>query len=149
MEPFVSVVTPFYNTAAYLPQCIESVLGQSYRNFEYVLVDNCSSDDSLAIATKYAAADSRIRIVNNSEFLGQVANYNHALRQISPESRYCKMVQADDWIYPQCLAEMVQVGEAHPTVGIVGAYTLLQTVAFLDGLSHSQSFISGRELCRR
>src|SRR5467141_2794214 len=77
MEPFVSVVTPFYNTAAYLPQCIESVLGQSYRNFEYVLVDNCSSDDSLAIATKYAAADSRIRIVNNSEFLGQVANYNH------------------------------------------------------------------------
>ena len=59
-QPFLSVVTPFYNTQAYLKECIESVLGQSYRNFEYILVDNCSNDGSLDIAEYYAKRDSRI-----------------------------------------------------------------------------------------
>jgi len=49
-EPLVSVVTPFYNTQAFLPECIESVLRQSYENWEYLLVDNCSTDGSGEIA---------------------------------------------------------------------------------------------------
>ena len=148
-EPLVSLVTPFYNTAAYLPQCIESVLNQSYRTFEYVLVNNCSTDDSLAIAERYARADPRIRVVSNTRFLGQLANYNGALRQIAPESCYCKIVQADDWIFPSCLREMVAVAEARPSIGLVGAYTLLQTVVYLDGLPYPSTFMPGREVCRR
>ena len=148
-EPLVSVVTPFYNTAAYLGQCIESVLGQSHRNFEYLLVNNCSTDASLAIARKYAAADPRVRVIENATFVGQSRNYNQALRQISPESRYCKVVQADDWIFPRCLEEMVRVAEAHPTVGIVGAFTLLQNVVYLDGLAYPSEFVPGRDICRR
>lgn len=148
-EPFVCVLTPFYNTAPYLTQCIESVLCQSYHNFEYVLVDNCSTDGSAAIAARYAAADPRIRIVNNIRFLGQVQNYNHAMRQISRESRYCKMVQADDWIFPNCLREMVAVAEARPSIGIVGALTLLQTTVYLDGLPYPSTFMPGRDVCRR
>lgn len=146
--PFVSVVTPFFNTAPYLGECIESVIDQSYKNWEYVLVNNCSTDGSAEIARKYAQADSRIRVVDNERHLSQVRNYNHALRQISSSSRYCKVVQADDWIFPECITEMVKVAEAHPTIGIVAAYWLAGTLPFGGGLHYRTTFMPGADLCR-
>src|SRR5262245_14126968 len=147
-EPLVSVVTPFYNTAPYLAECIESVLRQSYRNFEYILVDNQSTDGSADIARKYAAQDPRIRVVRNDTFLGQVPNYNRGLSLISPESRYTKMVEADNWIYPHCLTEMVAVAEQHPRVVVVGAYaTTEKRVRFL-GLPRAVVTMPGRDVVR-
>ena len=64
-----------------------------------------------AIAESFAAQDARIRIVQTDRLLPQVQNYNFALREISSRARYCKMVQADDWIYPDCLKEMVAAAE--------------------------------------
>jgi glycosyltransferase involved in cell wall biosynthesis len=126
-EPFVSVVTPFYNTDQYLSACIDSVLAQSYKNWEYILVNNCSSDRSAEIAQRYAESDPRIRLIHNAEFLNQVQNYNHALSRIDPRSKYCKIVQADDMILPECLSRMVAVAEEHPSVGLVSAYRLCGT----------------------
>src|SRR5690242_9640140 len=93
--PLVSVVTPFYNTAAYLSECIESVLNQTYPNFEYILADNRSTDGSFGIAESYARLDQRIRLIRYPEFVAQLPNYNRALREISKTSQYCKIVQAD------------------------------------------------------
>ncbi|MGO9020606.1 MAG: glycosyltransferase family 2 protein [Syntrophobacteraceae bacterium] len=146
--PFVSVVTPFYNTEPFLAECIESVLRQSYQNWEYILVNNCSADRSMEIAQKYALVESRIRVINNDRFLSQQQNYNHALRQISPVSKYCKIVQADDWIFPECIMQMVQLAEAHPTVGVVGSYWLLGTHPCGGGLPYPSTFMSGADLCR-
>src|SRR5215470_11110782 len=98
--PFVSVVTPFYNTAAYLEECIESVLAQTHDSFEYLLVNNASTDGSREIAARYAARDSRIRLDDNEQLVDQVANYNGAIDRISGESKYVKIVQADDAIDP-------------------------------------------------
>jgi glycosyltransferase involved in cell wall biosynthesis len=148
-QPFVSVVTPFYNTADYLAECIESVLAQSYQNWEYILVNNCSTDGSFEIAQRYAATDSRIRIVNNSDFLSQAQNYNWALQQISPQSRYCKVVQADDWIFPDCIRLMVEVAEKNSSVGIVSAYGLFGPRVYLSGLPYPSHMVSGRDVCRR
>ena len=118
--PLVSVVTPFYNTRDFLAECIESVLHQTYTNYEYILVDNCSTDGSSDIAKQYAARfPDKIRLLHTESFLSQVQNYNFALSCISPQSKYCKIVQADDWIFPDCLRSMVEVAEAHPNVGIV------------------------------
>lgn len=122
--PLVSVVTPFFNSDDYLEECIQSVLNQTYNNWEYILVDNCSTDRSKSIAEKHAFLDSRIHFISEMQFLDQVRNYNRALNYISPESKYCKMVQADDWIYPNCLAEMVAVAESRETVGLVSSFTL-------------------------
>ena len=77
--PLVSVVTPFYNTVDYLAACIRSVLGQTYPNFEYLLVNNCSTDGSLEVAERFAAVDKRIRLITNSHHLPQLPNYNAAL----------------------------------------------------------------------
>jgi glycosyltransferase involved in cell wall biosynthesis len=147
--PLVSFVTPFYNTRDYLAECIESVLRQTYTNWEYILVDNCSSDGSSDIAKVYAAQfPDKIRLIPTDSFLSQVQNYNFALSRISPESKYCKMVQADDWIFPECLQRMVEVAEAHPTVGIVAAYELQGGHSCLCGLPYPSAQVSGRDVCR-
>ena len=147
--PRVSFVTPFFNTEKYLEGCIESVLWQTYQNWDYVLVNNRSTDGSARIAEKYAKQfPEKIRVEHNSEFLSQVQNYNHALRFISPESRYCKVVQADDWLFPECVKSMVAVAEAHRTVGIVAAYELEGEQVCLDGLPYPSPVVSGREVCR-
>ena len=148
-SPLVSVVTPFYNTAEYLAECIESVLGQSYQRFEYILANNCSTDGSAEIARKYAAQDARIKIYDNEEFLGQLPNYNKALRRISPDSKYCKVVLADDWIFPNCLTEMLSVGEQYPSVGIVASYLLKGREVEGVGLNYPSLFVSGRDICRK
>src|SRR5713101_6628853 len=95
MQPLVSVVTPVYNGEKYLAECIESILAQTYQNWEYIIVNNCSTDGSPAIAQAYAKKDARIRIHNNHEFVGMIQNHNIAFRQIALESKYCKMVHAD------------------------------------------------------
>src|SRR5437764_11981376 len=110
-QPFVSIVTPVYNEARYLSECIESVLAQTYQNWDYTIVNNCSTDESLEIASQYAVKDRRIRVHRNQQFLPPIANYNIALQQISPESKYCKVVLEDDWIFPDCLETMVAVAE--------------------------------------
>ncbi len=147
-EPLVSVVTPVYNGAKYLRQCIESVLAQTYTNWDYVIVNNRSTDETLAIAEEYAARDSRIRIHDNGEHVGVDANHNVAFRLISPDSRYSKLVAADDWIFPECLEKMVQLAEEHPSVAIVQAYRLRGTEIAGDGVPYPATVLRGRDACR-
>jgi glycosyltransferase involved in cell wall biosynthesis len=148
-SPFVSVVTPVYNGAKYLAECIESVLHQTYPHWEYVIVNNCSKDATLDIAQRYARQDPRIRVHNNTEFLPVIQNWNHAMRQISPHSKYCKVVHADDWLFPECLEKMVQLAEENPSVSLVAAYALRGEKVWLDGLPYPSTTVSGREICRR
>lgn len=148
-EPLVSIVTPLYNCAEYLEQCIESVLAQSYRNWHHTIVNNCSTDASGEIARRYAARDARIKIVEADTFLLTTANHNRALRHISPDCKYVKMVFADDWLFPQCLDEMVTVAEHHPSVGLVGAYGMQGSQVKWAGLPYPSTVTPGREVCRQ
>jgi len=147
-SPLVSIVTPVYNAQQYLAECIESVLAQTYAHFEYIVVNNCSTDGSYDIAKSYAARDKRIRLYDNPRFLSQVENFNSALEHISPESKYCKLVFADDWIFPECIARMVPLAEAHPSVGIVSSYYLSDSAVLNVGLPYSSCFFPGRDVCR-
>ncbi|MEJ2116072.1 MAG: glycosyltransferase family A protein, partial [Gammaproteobacteria bacterium] len=112
-QPLVSVVTPVYNGEIYLSECIESVLAQTYANWEYIILNNCSTDHTPQIIQKYADADKRIKIFTNDKLLPIMDNWNAALQNISPESVYCKIVHADDKLFSECLASMVQIGEQY------------------------------------
>src|SRR5262249_11201895 len=118
-------------------------------NFEYVLLDNRSSDGSRELAESYARRDPRIRLLDNPAHVGQIENHNRALREIDARSEYCKIVQADDWIYPDCLRLMVERAASSPTIGVVGAYTLLERQVFLTGLAPTETVVPGRDVCRR
>jgi glycosyltransferase involved in cell wall biosynthesis len=147
-KPLVSVLTPFHNTERYLAGAIESVLAQTYSNFEYILIDNVSTDRSGEIAQSYAARDPRIRFMRRDELVPQLRNYNLALRTISPDAKYVKIVQADDAAFPRCLEEMVAAAEAHPTVGVVSSYRKVGTGVGPSGLPRETVFLTGREAGR-
>ena len=147
-SPLVTVVTPVYNAEAYIAECIESVLEQNYENWEYLVADNRSTDRSLEIAREYAKKDERVRVVAHDIPLGMLANWNRALRELPQASEYCKIVHADDWLYPECLARMVDVGERNPTAGIVGAYRLEESRVNLDGLPYWVELAPGRDVGR-
>ena len=147
-RPSVSIVTPLYNNAADLPTCLDSILSQTYENWNCAILNNCSSDGSDEIARRYAATDSRIRVHSNSSLLPPIANHNAALRLISRDSKYCKVVFADDWIFPECLERMVSVAEDHASVGIVGAYVLEGRDVTSVGLPYPSTMVSGRDICR-
>jgi glycosyltransferase involved in cell wall biosynthesis len=146
--PLASVITPFHNTAPYLAQCIESVLAQTYPTFEYILVDNCSTDGSGEIAESYARRDPRIRFVRRSSLLSQVQNYNAALTEISTQSAYCKIVQADDYIFPECLRLMIEACQQSDSIGLVSSYWLKGSQVRGADLPYPTPFLKGSEMAR-
>jgi glycosyltransferase involved in cell wall biosynthesis len=147
--PLVSVVTPVYNGAEFLPQCIESILAQTYPNWEFTIVNNCSTDDSLKVCEKDAAVDARIRVVTNASFLNIIENHNHTMSYVSSQAKYCKVVFADDWLFRNCIEELVANAEQHPSVGLVSSYALAGDRVLWTGLPFPSHMVDGREICRR
>jgi glycosyltransferase involved in cell wall biosynthesis len=146
--PLVSVLTPVYNGEAYLSECIESVLAQTYPRWEHVLVDNASSDRTGEILRAYAARDRRLRVVTNERHVAVIPNHNIAARQISPASRWCKYLSADDALLPECLERMVMLGETHPTIGVISAYQVQGHKVGLAGLPYPSPVTAGRTIAR-
>jgi glycosyltransferase involved in cell wall biosynthesis len=148
-DPLVMILTPVFNGEEYIRECIESVLAQTYSNWEYLIVNNCSTDRTLEIAQEYAKRDPRIHIHDNDSFLQRMQNINNAFRRTSSQSKYCKMVLADDWIFPECLGKMVSLAEKYASVGIVGAYGLAGKRVLWHGLPYPSPFVSGRQLAHQ
>lgn len=148
-EPLVAVVTPVHNREHFLAECIESVLRQTYENFEYIIVNDCSTDTSLDIALNYARRDSRIRVESNTTPVGDIDNHNIAFSLISPAAKYCKAVSPEDLIFPDCIRRMVEVAEANPSVGFVASYQLSGRYVKWQGLQYPTAVVPGREICRQ
>jgi glycosyltransferase involved in cell wall biosynthesis len=144
-HPLVSVVTPFHNTEQYLAECIESVLAQSFTNFEYILVDNSSTDQSYRLVETYAKRDPRIKLFKTSSFLEQIDNYNYAVSLCSKETKYCKFVEADNFIFPECLSLMIKAFEQASSIGLVSSYWLAGNALCGSGFPFSRTMISGKE----
>ncbi|GKS58315.1 hypothetical protein YTPLAS18_18420 [Nitrospira sp.] len=147
-QPLVYVLTPVYNGEKYLSECIASVLAQNYANWEYCILNNHSTDSSRVIAEAYAQRDRRIRVLDTPQFCNHLTSQNFGLRQMPADAQYCKIVHADDWLFADCLTQMVGLAEAHPTVAIVGAYGLRNDHVSWDGLPYGRSAIPGRDICR-
>jgi glycosyltransferase involved in cell wall biosynthesis len=147
-EPFVSVLAPVYNGEPFIAECIESILAQDYTNWEYIIVNNCSTDGTLAVVERYARKNPKIRVVTNQRFVDCEQNHNNAFRLISNESRYCKVVSADDRLMPGALGKMVRFAVQNPSVGIVGSYQQSGDSVKWKGLPEGVTVLSGREACR-
>ncbi len=146
--PLVSVIIPVFNGEAFLADAIRSVLAQSYQHFELTIANNCSTDRTLAIAEEFASRDPRVRVHTYPRHVSVVESFNTSFTLMSDGATYCKPLGADDWLFPNCLAELVRVAEAHPTVGMVTSYVLRGTRLGGGGLPYPSTVISGREVCR-
>ena len=115
-DPLVSIVTTVYNRARYIGAMIESVLAQDFADFEYIVLDDCSTDDSLAIARSYEG-DRRLRVIANPKNLGDFGNRNKGVNLA--RGKYVKFADSDDLLYPHCVGAMLAVAEVHPEAGVV------------------------------
>ena len=145
--PLVSVLTPVYNGERYLVECIESVRAQTYPNWEYLLVNNCSTDGTLDIIRPYVSKDPRIKFHTNDRFVGLIENHNIAFSLASRDSKYCKVVSADDYLYPDSISQLVNLAERNPKVSIVGSYSISDNGVDSLGMPLDAVF-SGRDICR-
>ena len=124
MPPKISVCIPTYNSEKYLKQALDSVLSQSFKDFEIVVVDNNSKDNTAVIAEYYSSIDSRIVFYRNEENIGMVGNWNLCLKQASGE--YIKFVFSDDVLLSEyALEKMFGVLEEDPDVSLVACARFL------------------------
>jgi len=123
-EEVISVVMPVHNALPYLDQAIESILNQSLSDFEFVILDDASTDGSTGRLLEWAAKDPRIKLVRSARNLGVVASSNRVVEEAS--GNIIARMDADDVVHPHRLERQVAVLREHPEVGLVG--TLSDTI---------------------
>ncbi len=106
-SPFISVCIPCHNAAGFIARTIQSVLIQDFCNFELIISDNKSTDDTISVVNSFA--DPRIKLIQNASNLGMCRNANKVLSCAT--GRHVKLLCADDILYPECLSRQVQVLE--------------------------------------
>lgn len=118
----VSVLMTVYNREVFIVEAIESVLASTLKNFELIIVDDCSTDNSVAIAKMYAAKDNRIRVYSNDKNLGDYPNRNIAASFAT--GKYIKYLDSDDKFYDFSLAYCVNIMEENPNAawGLLSFY---------------------------
>ena len=111
-RPKVSILMTAFNRKGYIRAAIESVIAQTFVDWELIIVDDCSTDGTPDVARRYAERDCRIRVVLNERNLGDYPNRSHAAT--FARGKYLKYHDSDDLLYPHCLATMVGMLDAEP-----------------------------------
>jgi len=112
-KPRVSIGLPVYNGERFLKEALDSLLAQTYADFELIISDNASTDQTESICRTYAASDQRIRYYRNKENVGAARNFNHVFELSSGE--YFKWATADDVCSPELVARCLSVLDTTPT----------------------------------
>lgn len=124
--PAVSFIVPCYKLAHLLSKCVNSILAQSYGNFELIIMDDCSPDNTREIAQSFQ--DRRIRYIRNTNNLGHLRNYNKGIA--SAQGRYVWLISADDYLrVTYILQRYVDLLDGNPTIG----YTFCAGYSVQDG----------------
>jgi len=143
-NPLVSLLTTVYNRSAYLAECIESVISLHYQNWELIIVDDCSTDNSVEIAQVYAKKDSRIKVFVNGTNQGDYPNRNKAASYAN--GKYLKYLDADDTIYKYSLDYMVDAMERFPGAALGISYNTIDDKKPYPQLSLPQESIKSEYL---
>jgi glycosyltransferase involved in cell wall biosynthesis len=117
-HPKISVVMPAYNAEKYIRAAIESILNQTFKDFEFIIIDDCSTDTTWEIIQEYAGKDSRMRAVRNAENMKISHTLNKGLELAN--GTYIARMDADDWSYPYRLQKQYDFMEANLDVGVSG-----------------------------
>ena len=122
--PKVSVLIPTYNYAHFLAEAIESVLAQDFQDFELLIMDDCSSDNTAEVARPFCARDARVRFAVNAANLGMVNNWNHCLEEA--RGQYVKFLFGDDKLSaPKALGKMAALLRDNPSAMLAASGRLI------------------------
>jgi glycosyltransferase involved in cell wall biosynthesis len=115
--PTISILMPVFNCAKFLNSAIESVIAQTYSDWELIVVDDASTDDSFSIASSYSNSSKHIRVFRNNTNLGMLDNWNYGIGLCRGE--FVAKLDADDMWAPTMLAKCLEVMQKYQDVGIV------------------------------
>jgi len=118
MEPAVSVIMSVHNDDAYLEQSIRSIINQSLKDLEFIIVDDASTDNSLEIIQQYATIDHRIKLLKNKRRIGLTRSLNKAIEYA--KAKYIARQDADDISLPKRLEIQLAFLKRNPNVGVIG-----------------------------
>lgn len=104
-SPLITLIVAVYNTEQYLPQCLESIVNQTYNNWELIIIDDGSTDTSPTICDKYAANDNRIKILHKPN-TGKADSCNIAIKM--SKGMFIGFIDSDDWIAPETIETLLQ-----------------------------------------
>ncbi len=124
--PKVTIGIPTYNSQKFIEQAINSILNQTYQDFELIICDDLSSDNTDEIINIYLEKDKRIRYFKNSEHIGLFENFNQCIKHSSGE--YINILGHDDVMLPRNIEVKTEVFEQYPNVGLVGS-----SIEIIDG----------------
>ncbi len=139
-KPLFSLVVPVYNIEAYIKQCVDSILKQTYENIEIVLVDDGSPDNCPTICDEYAARDSRVKVVHKEN--GGLVSARKAGANIACGD-YVVCVDGDDWIGEGYIAKFAEIAAAHdPDVIVCGVVEASENHSFDRPLAYRSGYYS-------
>lgn len=121
--PLISVLMTVFNTERYVGDAIKSILDQTYTNFEFIIVDDCSTDSTNKILKGYALKDQRIKIIRNKKNIKAGDSSNRGIAVC--KGKYIIRMDADDWSYPDRIEKQTQFMEKNPTVVAAGGAMLV------------------------
>ncbi|MFH9351603.1 CDP-glycerol glycerophosphotransferase family protein [Kitasatospora sp. NPDC017646] len=139
MAPRLSIVVPIYNVERYLVECLDSIAAQTFTDFECVMVDDGSKDDSAALAEAYAAKDSRFRLVRQVN-KGLGAARNTGIRHIDPDSEFLCFVDSDDSMPPSAYELMINTLEETGSDFCTGNVLRFRAVGYYQSGGHAKPF---------
>ena len=123
MNELVSIITPSYNSAKFISQTIESVLAQTYQNWEMIIVDDCSPDNSNEIIVRYKKKDARIKLIKLAKNSGPAVARNRAIKEA--KGRYIAFLDADDLWKPEKLEKQLAFMNDHDCALSFSAYEII------------------------
>ena len=145
MTPVISIIVPVYNVEKYLSRCVDSILAQTFRDFELILVDDGSTDNSAEICNKYAAKDSRIKVIHK-ENGGQSSARNNGLEIAI--GKYIGFVDSDDWISTDCFEYLYTLIEKFNADAVSADFVFAyenKPVAFQKDKNPKEKIIAGAD----
>ena len=147
-SPLVSVCTPVYNGGQFLEQAIRGVLRQTFTDFEYIIVDNNSTDNTPDIIEKFRQQDSRIKVIRNEETVPVIDNFLICIKHAITDTKWIKYALADDYLFPNCIEEMLKLGQSDSEIGFVSAYRLYGNRWANGGLPVEESIFNGADVLK-
>lgn len=124
-KPFITIFSPNFNGSKFIRETIESILNQTYSNFEYIIIDDCSTDNSWQIIKEYAKIDERIKIFRNEKNLKIVKTRNKGFELSSPKAKYYAIIDSDDVALSNRIEIQVKFLENNLEYGLVGSNIII------------------------
>ena len=135
----VSIIVPVYNVALYLPEALDSIVNQTYKDLEIIIVDDGSTDDSAAICEKYAASDSRIKLIHQAN-KGLSGARNTGLQHATGD--FVSFIDSDDSLSPVFIDSLVKAMESSSAPIAECRFAVIETSGSMAGVAASSVFPS-------